>query len=467
MLYNQPLDQPSNPNAPYVDGNPAAGIQGSIVPAASIEFDQREVVEVITRANVRGYSDFSGTACAIPNNADLTQLRKAIEGFITSWQYLITTEVTFTVHGPGADFADLNAAFAYLGKYKITPTGHVILQLAGASAPTNIAAQYVYTTTILIDHPNNDRISIFGAPMLAPVPRTDVGYAWNGPSPTQRAADAATNLAMLRSKFATELHFVGGQLTTTYWPNAAVIISGLVPMHLDGILFTGDNSPAVAAGLLFNCAGYMNNLPSSINGPSPFRYDGLAVCMFPGGNGINFDVGSCIAVEGESNDMNYVTPFISIGNNNGIAITNGGFITCSGNALCFNNAAGGFSLWPRSGTQWDGGLFCNANGAMGVQCYLSSTGYLAAPILANAYSIGPSHYWRNGGWGIWLDMSNVGACCDCGQGANANVGGTIIAMAGSQCDVWNPSAGGSPYVGACSPPFGTIGNNNAMIASGW
>jgi hypothetical protein len=54
MLYNQPLDQPANTNAPYIDGNPAAGIQGSIVPAASIEYDQREVVEVITRANVRG-----------------------------------------------------------------------------------------------------------------------------------------------------------------------------------------------------------------------------------------------------------------------------------------------------------------------------------------------------------------------------------------------------------------------------
>ena len=44
MKYNQPLDQPTNTNAPYIDGNPAAGIQGSIVPAASIEFDQREVV---------------------------------------------------------------------------------------------------------------------------------------------------------------------------------------------------------------------------------------------------------------------------------------------------------------------------------------------------------------------------------------------------------------------------------------
>ena len=44
MKYNQPFDQPSNPNAPYIDGNPSAGIQGSIVPAAAIEYDQREIV---------------------------------------------------------------------------------------------------------------------------------------------------------------------------------------------------------------------------------------------------------------------------------------------------------------------------------------------------------------------------------------------------------------------------------------
>jgi len=67
MKYNQPYDQPSSPNAPYVDGNPAAGIQGSIVPAAAIEYPQRELIAAIQAAGLA------------PTNADLAQLVKALK----------------------------------------------------------------------------------------------------------------------------------------------------------------------------------------------------------------------------------------------------------------------------------------------------------------------------------------------------------------------------------------------------
>jgi hypothetical protein len=62
MKYNQPFDQPSNPNASYIDGNPGAGIQGSIVPAASIEYPQREIMNAIQAAGLVG------------TNSDLNQL---------------------------------------------------------------------------------------------------------------------------------------------------------------------------------------------------------------------------------------------------------------------------------------------------------------------------------------------------------------------------------------------------------
>jgi hypothetical protein len=463
MLYNQPLDQPANTNAPYIDGNPAAGIQGSIVPAASIEYDQREVVEVITRANVRGYSDFAGVPCAVPANTDLSQLRKAIEGYITNWQFLITTEVTFKVHGSGADFADLNAAFAYLGKYKITPTGHVILQLAGAASGSAQAQQYVYTKGIIASHPNNDRISIFGAPLLAPVPRSDAGYAWNGSSAVQRNTDMATNLAVLRSKFATELHFSGGALTTASFPAAGFQIIGLSLMHLDGILLTSDGNPSQGTGFLFNCSGYLNCMPRSIMGPSPWAYDGLAAVNWRGGCGFQFDVGAGIAIEGEAGDFNFNAPLIAIYNQSGLALTNGGFITSNSNLIALGNDTGGMYLWPRAGTQWDGGIFCNANGGQGVQCYLSSTGYLAAPMINGAYTGGPSHCFRNGGYGLWLEMSNISANIDFGSGANANVAGAIYAANNAGVQLWGSYANATP----CSPAFGTTGNNNSMINVGW
>lgn len=67
MKYNAPYGMEATPDAPYINGNPSTGTMGSIPPAASIEFPQREIVEVISKAGIA------------PDNADLTQLRKALQ----------------------------------------------------------------------------------------------------------------------------------------------------------------------------------------------------------------------------------------------------------------------------------------------------------------------------------------------------------------------------------------------------
>ncbi|MHC2583656.1 hypothetical protein ACVI1J_004127 [Bradyrhizobium diazoefficiens] len=67
MKYNQPYGV-SDPKAPYINGNPATGQQGSIPPAASIEYPQREIVNLIADANL-----------AVPDNGDLHQLAKAVQ----------------------------------------------------------------------------------------------------------------------------------------------------------------------------------------------------------------------------------------------------------------------------------------------------------------------------------------------------------------------------------------------------
>ena len=120
-------------------------------------------------------------------------------------------------------------------------------------------------------------------------------------------------------------------------------------------------------------------------------------------------------------------------------------------------------LWPRSGTQWDGGLFCNANGGQGFQCYLCSTGYLAAPLVNGAYTGGPSHAMRNGGYGMWLEMTNITCNIDFGAGANANQTAQIYAGNNSGVQLWGDYANYNP----CTPAFGTNGNNNSMINVGW
>ena len=67
MKYNQPYGV-SDINAPYINGNPSTGTMGSIPPAASIEFPQREIVNLIANVNI-----------ATPDNGDLVQLAKAIQ----------------------------------------------------------------------------------------------------------------------------------------------------------------------------------------------------------------------------------------------------------------------------------------------------------------------------------------------------------------------------------------------------
>lgn len=67
MQYIQPFDQPNNPNASYVNGNPGTGTPGSIPPAAAFEHTMREIVQTIIDNGLT------------PTSADLEQLSKAIQ----------------------------------------------------------------------------------------------------------------------------------------------------------------------------------------------------------------------------------------------------------------------------------------------------------------------------------------------------------------------------------------------------
>src|ERR1017187_2059126 len=67
MKYNQPFDQPSNPNASYVNGNPATGTPGSIPPAAVFENPQRDLANFITDSGLT------------PSDSDLHQISKSVQ----------------------------------------------------------------------------------------------------------------------------------------------------------------------------------------------------------------------------------------------------------------------------------------------------------------------------------------------------------------------------------------------------
>lgn len=66
MKYTQPYGN-ADPNAPYVNGNPATGTPGSIIPAGAVEPAQREIVAVIAAAGLT------------PTDGNNTQLLAALQ----------------------------------------------------------------------------------------------------------------------------------------------------------------------------------------------------------------------------------------------------------------------------------------------------------------------------------------------------------------------------------------------------
>jgi hypothetical protein len=71
MKYNVPYgkaDEVTWGDTPYINGNPSTGLAGSIPPAGSIEFPQREIVNLIR-----------DVAALLPDNADLHQLGRTIQ----------------------------------------------------------------------------------------------------------------------------------------------------------------------------------------------------------------------------------------------------------------------------------------------------------------------------------------------------------------------------------------------------
>jgi hypothetical protein len=333
---------------------------------------------------------------------------------------LIDTSITFTVHGAGANFTDLNAAFEYLSKLKITHNGAVTLQLAGAVS--GIAQQFTYTSSVLMDHPNNGRITILGAPMLGALPTTDAGYAVTGSA--NRVADTATNLAMLRTKFATELHFsaCSGFAIKGEWP------------CLDQLLLTGDSSTP-SLGISGNCYG-----PPVIN----IATVGIAIVGFGAGGayiegGIWFPGAQLIAIGNGYAGLRILDSHFEPYQNAALFLLQNGLYGME----CTLNS--NFDLWASSQT-----CYVECNGTNGIYVNIGSSGYIANGLLTRVYN--------NGSWGLSAFQGStvsLGNSCDLTIG-NAAGGMTAIDMSFIALN--------GAISGTESPAIGTVGNNQSLIA---
>jgi hypothetical protein len=120
---------------------------------------------------------------------------------------IINENLKKTVYSPNADFADLEAAYAWLSQRTISTLGSVTLIFP--------VQKIVETKTYTINHPNGDRIYWKGADLKTPLPAY-TALQVSGYTQAAQANDAAANLALLRNSFSTEIYFTnGGQINFT------------------------------------------------------------------------------------------------------------------------------------------------------------------------------------------------------------------------------------------------------------
>jgi hypothetical protein len=132
MLYNPPIGGAADD--PYVDANPATGVEGSPVPAAAVEDPQREILAVIEGVGL------------VPSGADLTQLKQAITQMIVNGGAVkapvrVASTAAINLAAPGAtiDGVAMVAGDRFLEKDHGTGSSRGIYIWNGAAVPATRA----------------------------------------------------------------------------------------------------------------------------------------------------------------------------------------------------------------------------------------------------------------------------------------------------------------------------------------
>jgi hypothetical protein len=138
----------------------------------------------------------------------------------------IDAPITYTI-GPSQQFPDVPTAVNAIRRKTIGANGYVTLKMiTGVFAPFTVS------------HPSGDRLLIQGTMIGANPVRTD--FAQTGADAAHRAQDAAYNIAMLRTKYGTEIKMPYSTTTTTY----GVVNNGPGNVTFQDILISGTQVPS-------------------------------------------------------------------------------------------------------------------------------------------------------------------------------------------------------------------------------
>lgn len=372
----------------------------------------------------------------------------------------ITTAITKTVHGGGADFADLNVAMAWLSKRRIVQGGSVTFQLAGAASGT--ATQYSYGSTgVAIQHPNLQRVYIQGATMLGAAP-INANFTITGPSVGQRATDRGAALTVLRSRFATELNFTGG---------AGITILGVMG-GLKDVLVTGDRTTGSGGNIgtlltvVAGSAGFSG--PVAVHGAGSIGFHVRSAIVAASSSIISV---GCVGpgMQCDSGRLDFGGEFVALSNDNdGVTLNSGSFrasfstnvghsrgngnnglLANPGGVLVNGTSSGQFVLNGVNGLQAKGGGSIIAPGAI---CTFNS--FFGISTENGVVEASNAQLNSNGQYGFY----NIGGrIVTTGSAMGSNGTGAGVSVNGGFCN-----ATGATSTAGLSPAAAVIGNNNSM-----
>ena len=399
--------------------------QGHTAAVEHVKHTMEEIVHCIEQAGLT------------PDQLDLTQLWQAIRFAANPW---ITSDVTYAINAAGdGDFADINDAMAFLATRLIAEGATVTLQLD--------AGVHTYAAGILIRHVHGHRIHVRGAPLTGADPVL-ADFATTGHSVAARAADAAANLAMLQTKFATEIHLTGG---------AQVRVEDCGLGLLDDVFIRGDGT--VAYGVVLRNADKVVVGTVSVHG---FGDDNV----YARASTIQL-VGTLTASGGAQDgiELNNSRLFFD-GENSAAAL--GGLVVAVG------NGSAGVDLAASEVTISEAACHCNASdglfGALASSCFLrradiDSNGGHGVRFTnggSATFSTGPSVLSNNGEAGVFAGHCSAVDIGPATWSGNGTFGG--VARGGAFIDGTAETGGNGGASGWSSPTSNTVGNLNAFVA---
>lgn len=363
----------------------------------------------------------------------------------------ITGNLTITIgSNPDDDYETIPEAMAWLATRPIARGAIVTLSLR--------AEQHVYNgDSVVISHPDADRIRLVGAPLSGADP-VEGDFAVTGHGSSARAANAATNLAMLRGKYASELRFTGGA--------QLVIRDGLA--LIDDLLVTSDGTSAACVDVF---SGTLIVGTLSVHGASEanIRCRGNSIAMLEAVLTSTASGLHGVLVTDPAAFISITSPVICAGNaGHGITSTIGATVNMNRLVSRGNGQSGAFSQAAASVRIGGGGFMLNGNAASGVHCQAGASFVAVSGGEMNGNGADGCRAERNS----LISLSTATSASDNTEaGLRAMHGGMIIANSAvtggngtfavhATDGSYIGNAGGS---GTASPAVNTSGNNNSYI----